>query len=68
MASQIPSAADFRARLQLLTWAEVQSLCDRHGAAFTTVWKVRQGQTENPGIETVRRLWPDLPKPSKTSA
>lgn len=65
MASQIPSAADFRARLQKLSWSDLQALCIKHETPFSTVWKIRQGQTVDPGIEMVRHLWPHLPEADK---
>lgn len=56
----LPSTDDVRSRLLLLSFGEVRSLCDETGAPFTTVWKVRAGETANPGLETVRSFWPAL--------
>lgn len=60
MQDEIPSAAIVRERLQRLSWSEVQLLCRRTGLPFTTVWKVRTGETSDPRLETVRVLWPSL--------
>lgn len=40
--------------------AEVQQLSRDTGVPFTTLWKIRDGTTLNPGIETVRLFWPEL--------
>lgn len=56
----IPSAADVRRRLQALSLAEVKALAGRSGVPFTTMWKVRAGETKNPGVETIRAFWPEL--------
>jgi hypothetical protein len=67
MPQEIPSPADVRQRLEQLSWAEVQTLCHKCGAPFTTVWKIRGGETTDPRLETVRAIWPELqrvPDPS----
>jgi hypothetical protein len=63
MPSEIPTPAEVRRRLQLLSWAGVQALCKKTGAPFTTVWKLRNGETTDPRLETVYRIWPELPAP-----
>lgn len=62
MADQIPSHKTVRERLSKLGHAEIQSLARESGVPFTTLWKIRAGTTENPGIETVRKFWPKLPE------
>lgn len=42
--------------------ADVQTLSKATGVPFTTLWKIRDGTTQNPGIETVRQFWPELKK------
>lgn len=54
----IPSAADVRDALRPLSHAQMQDLAIRSGVPFTTLWKVRSGETENPRIETVRQFLP----------
>jgi transcriptional regulator with XRE-family HTH domain len=66
MATQIPSAQEVRQRLLALSWSQLRDICERTGAPFTTVWKVRSGETSNPGLETVRLIWPDLKAPKRT--
>lgn len=55
--AQIPSAADVRLVLERLSYADVRALAVRSGVPFTTLWKVRQGETANPGVETVRKFY-----------
>lgn len=61
----LPSTDDVRTRLKQLSFAEIRALCKDTGAPFTTVWKVREGETVNPGLETVRSFWPALLKATK---
>lgn len=68
MASEIPSAALVRERLQALSYAELKAICAKRQAPFTTVWKLRSGETSNPGLETVRLIWPDLKAPKRAKA
>lgn len=56
----IPSAADVRACLRPLRSAVLQSLSAQSGVPLPTISKIQRGETTNPGIETVRRLWPHL--------
>lgn len=57
MTANFPSISLVRARLALMTHAEVQSLSKASGVPFTTLWKIRTGETTNPGIETVRQFY-----------
>ncbi|MFY7867186.1 hypothetical protein [Roseateles sp.] len=68
MENEIPSTDQLRQRLLKLSWAQVREICKRTGVPVTTVWKVRSGETVNPGIETVRAIWPDLPALEKEAA
>jgi len=60
MQQAIPSPEELRKRLNALSYAEVKALCERRRVPFTTVWKLRSGETEDPRLETVRAIWPDL--------
>lgn len=60
MNTEIPAAADVQAALKELGHAQMQRLADLSGVPFTTLWKVRQGDTKNPGIETVRTFMPHV--------
>lgn len=57
---EIPPASDIQAALAGLTHAQVQVLAKAAGVPFTTLWKIRAGETENPGIETVRKFYPHI--------
>ena len=56
----IPSAADLRGMLLALGHAQMQQMAARSGVPFTTLWKLRSGETDNPRLETVRSLLPHL--------
>ena len=61
MTTNIPPTSDFRARLESLGHAKIQELAKVSDVPFTTLWKIRSGETKNPGIETVRLFSPHLP-------
>jgi predicted transcriptional regulator len=63
----IPSAAEFRAKLAPLTLAQLEALAKRCGVPFTTLVKIRNGQTGNPRLDTVRMVWPLVAKPAKAA-
>lgn len=56
----LPTAGQVRAKLRGLSHAEVKALAARTAVPFTTVWKIRSGETADPRLETVRAIWPDL--------
>lgn len=56
----IPPMVEVRAELAGLAHARMQELAKLSGVPFTTLWKIKDGTTENPGIETVRKFWPYL--------
>jgi len=58
--TEIPSAEEVKTALQDLTYAQMRQLSRLSGVAFTTLWKVRAGETLNPGLETVRALLPHI--------
>jgi hypothetical protein len=60
MVTSIPSAAEVRLRLEKLPHAELKGLACASAVPFTTLWKIRSGETRNPGIETVRQFLPLL--------
>lgn len=59
----LPTAAEVRAKLGGLAHAECKALATRTGVPFTTLWKIRSGETADPRLETVRAIWLDLAKP-----
>lgn len=62
MISVVPTAAAIRQELVALSHAELQHLARLSTVPFTTLWKIRDGTTRNPGIETVRLFVPHLNK------
>lgn len=50
-----------RERLLRLRDVEVDTLAQVSGVPASTLRKIRQGVTPNPGFETVRRFFPHLP-------
>lgn len=60
MSTSIPSVSQVRGKLSKLGHAQLQRLSRLSGVPFNTLWNVRQGTTENPGIETVRKFLPHV--------
>ncbi len=56
----IPSAKEVRNLLKRLKTVQVRELAIKSGVPFTTLLKVRDGETQDPRIETVRQLWAHL--------
>lgn len=56
----IPPVSDLRATLEALSHSQMLELARLSGVPFTTLWKVRSGETGNPGIETVRKWAPHV--------
>lgn len=68
MASKIPSAVDVQKRLSPLGHAQIHELALLSGVPFGTLWKVKVGDTKNPGVETIRKFWEFLPPEAKAKA
>jgi predicted transcriptional regulator len=60
MEATIPSSSEVRIQLERLGHADVQALAKASEVPFTTLWKIRSGETENPGLETVRKFMPHM--------
>ncbi len=56
----IPSAETVREALAGLTLKQLEKLSELSGVPMTTIYKIRLGNTENPGIETVRQFAPHI--------
>lgn len=65
---EIPSTAQVRSRLLGLPEKGLKEVAQQSGVPFTTLWKIRAGETANPGIETVRKFFPFLGLDTGTSA
>jgi predicted transcriptional regulator len=48
-------------RLKGLKGFEIDALASVSGVPTSTLWKIRNGVTPNPGFETVRKFYPHLP-------
>ena len=68
MNTEIPPMAVVRARLLLLRDAEIDRMAADSGVPASTLRKIRQGVTPNPGFETVRKFFHLLPVPTDTQA
>lgn len=70
MSTSIPAAAVIREALQKLDRQEMAALASCSEIPFPTLWKIRSGETPNPGIETVRKFYDsiDLVKAGKQPA
>jgi transcriptional regulator with XRE-family HTH domain len=60
MKTSILSADDVRTALAALTLRQVDRLAELSGVPATTIYKIRRGETANPGIETVRKFMPHV--------
>lgn len=58
--TDIPSAEEVRGALLGLTYAQMHELSRLAGVPFTTLWKVRCGDTPNPRLDTVRKFAPHI--------
>ena len=56
----LPSAEQVRAQLAPLTLKQLDRLAELSGVPATTIYKIKRGETENPGIETLRRFLPHI--------
>ena len=57
-ASPIPTAEEVRTALKPLTQRQLDKLGELSGVAVPTIAKIKYGQTENPGVDTVGKFWP----------
>lgn len=60
MNDTIPSAEQVRAALAPLTLKQLDALAALSGVPAPTIYKIRIGQTENPGIDTVGKFMPHV--------
>lgn len=60
MNDAIPSAEEVRAALASLTLKQLDRLEALSGVPATTIYKIKRGETGNPGIETLRKFMPHI--------
>jgi predicted transcriptional regulator len=56
MANEFPTIEEVRAALAPLTLKQLDRLGELSGVPATTIYKIKRGETANPGIETVRQF------------
>lgn len=57
MSTSIPPIAEVSKQLRALSYADLQRLSVASTVPFTTLLKIRDGITKNPGLETVRQFF-----------
>jgi hypothetical protein len=62
MDKPIPSAEDIRAALAPLSMKQLDELERLSGVPATTIYKIKRGETVNPGIETLGKFMPFVPQ------
>lgn len=60
MSTELLSAEAVRAALAPLSLKQVERLASMSGVPAATIYKVKRGETENPGLETVRKFYPHI--------
>ncbi len=58
----IPSMSRVRAVLRSRSTPDLKAAAEAAGYSWTTVWRITNGETPNPGLDTVRKLLSHLPK------
>lgn len=61
----IPGADQVRAALAPLTLRQLDVLAAMSGVPATTIYKIKRGETQNPGIETLRAFVPHISAAAK---
>lgn len=56
----VPSAEEVRAALAHLTMKQIDRLAEISGVPPTTIYKIKRGETKNPGVETLRQFMPHV--------
>jgi len=60
MDTNIPTMDEIRAALAPFGLKQIDRLSERSGVPATTIYKIKRGETGNPGIETVRMIVPHI--------
>jgi transcriptional regulator with XRE-family HTH domain len=68
MSIAVTSAAEIREALQHLTLKQIDELAAESGVPATTIYKIKRGETKNPGIETLRKFMPHVVPPAEKAA
>ena len=57
---KFPSAEQVREALSGLTLRQLDRLAELSCVPMTTIYKIKRGETKNPGIETLRKFAPHI--------
>jgi predicted transcriptional regulator len=68
MEQPLLSAEQVQAALAPLTLKQMDRLAELSGVPATTIYKIKRGETANPGIETVRKFMPFVEEASRAPA
>jgi len=60
MELDIPSAEQVRAELAPLSLKQLDKLAELSKVPATTIYKIKRGETANPGVETLRKFLPHI--------
>ena len=60
MTSSLPSTEDVACGLRALSLKDVRALGARCGVSYMTLWSIRRGNTVDPRLGTVNKVWPHL--------
>jgi predicted transcriptional regulator len=60
MNTDFPTSTEIRDRLSPLSYAQIAVLSRLSGVPVTTLWKVRNGETSDPRIDTVAQFLPHI--------
>ena len=60
MDSTFPGIEEVREALSPLSLSQREALAKLSGVPFTTIYKIKRGETRNPGIETVGQFMPHV--------
>lgn len=66
--ASIPDASAVADKLRPLNYQQLEDLARRSGVPFHTLRKIRDRETRNPRIETVRQFWPHVSAALKAAA
>ena len=61
----MPTPEQVRERLSAMNYTQIMLLSELTDVPFTTLWKVRNGDTQNPRLATVCAIWDELVKSPK---
>lgn len=65
MKSNAITVPQVQSALQSLTHAQILQLAAASGVPFNTLWNIRRGITENPGLATINRFLSFIPACAK---